>query len=120
RGTTALLSVFCAGERGVLVPLDFPGPPESALHFLGREELEDPAGLGLLGILLEQLLQPLLRMLLPGHGRQDARDRSASRAASCSAAFFERPSPTPSCSPSTTAAHVKWRSCGGPLASTTA
>ena len=44
---------------------------------------------------------------------------SASRAASCSAAFFEPPSPTPNCSPSTSAAHVKWRSCGGPSAERT-
>ena len=44
---------------------------------------------------------------------------SASRAASCSAAFFEPPSPTPSSLPSTTAAQVKCRSCGGPSAEST-
>src|SRR3954453_5691859 len=40
-------------------------------------------------------------------------------AASCSASFFERPRPTPSCSPSTVAAAVKSRSCGGAPASRT-
>ena len=47
------------------------------------------------------------------------REASASRAALCSAAFFDAPSPTPACSPSTTAAHVKCRSCGGPSTSRT-
>src|SRR5205823_12709509 len=45
---------------------------------------------------------------------------SACRAASCSAAFFERPVPMPTCSPSIVAAQVKLRSCGGPSTSTTA
>ncbi len=49
-----------------------------------------------------------------------ASNASASRAASCSAAFLEPPLPTPSCSPSTTATQVKWRSCGGPSAEITA
>ena len=40
-------------------------------------------------------------------------------AASCSAAFFDAPLPTPSFLPSTSAAHVKRRSCGGPSVSTT-
>src|SRR5215210_4355871 len=44
---------------------------------------------------------------------------SASLAASCSAAFFDSPVPTPSCSPSITAAQVKRRSCGGPSTSST-
>src|SRR2546426_555883 len=44
---------------------------------------------------------------------------SAWRAASCSAAFFDRPLPTPTCSPSIVAAQVKLRSCGGPSTSTT-
>jgi hypothetical protein len=44
---------------------------------------------------------------------------SASRAASCSAAFFEEPVPVPSWSPSTFAAQVKVRSCGGPSTSST-
>src|SRR5829696_229889 len=43
----------------------------------------------------------------------------ASRAAFCSAAFFESPFPIPACSPSMTAAHVKERSCGGPSTSIT-
>jgi hypothetical protein len=43
----------------------------------------------------------------------------ACRAASCSAAFFERPVPRPTCSPSIVAAQVKCRSCGGPSTSTT-
>jgi hypothetical protein len=43
----------------------------------------------------------------------------ACRAASCSADFFERPVPTPTCSPSIAAAHVNWRSCGGPSTSRT-
>jgi hypothetical protein len=56
-----------------------------------------------------------------GHdGAASAASRaSASFAASCSAAFFDPPLPTPSCSPSTTAEHVKWRSCGGPSAERT-
>src|SRR5882724_96654 len=45
--------------------------------------------------------------------------RRASLAASCSAAFFDSPLPTPSCSPSLTAAEVKRRSCGGPSTSST-
>src|SRR5262249_6872368 len=40
-------------------------------------------------------------------------------AASCSAAFFERPVPVPARSSSITAAHVKRRSCGGPSTSST-
>src|SRR3954447_18244569 len=65
-----------------------------------------------------------------GRGRfgQDAEDSSAasstrlsaSRAASCSAAFFELPRPIPSCSPSPTAAAVNTRSLGGPSASSRA
>ena len=39
----------------------------------------------------------------------------ASRAASCSAAFFDGPFPTPASSPSITAAQVNVRSCGGPF-----
>ena len=39
---------------------------------------------------------------------------STSWAAACSAAFFDCPWPTPTCSPSTVAAHVNERSCGGP------
>ena len=49
-----------------------------------------------------------------------ARRSSACFAASCSAAFFERPVPTPASSPSITAAHLKVRSCGGPWTSSTA
>src|SRR5580765_1517064 len=41
-------------------------------------------------------------------------------AASCSAAFFDSPEPTPSCSPSIIAAQVNRRSCGGPSTSSTA
>src|SRR5262245_7970575 len=44
---------------------------------------------------------------------------SAMRAASCSAAFFDGPMPTPAWSPSITAADVKRRSCGGPSTSST-
>ena len=44
---------------------------------------------------------------------------SAWRAASCSAAFFVEPLPTPSCSPATCAAQTNWRSCGGPSTSST-
>src|SRR4051812_90946 len=44
---------------------------------------------------------------------------SASRAAACSASFFERPVPTPASSPSITAAQVNVRSCGGPATSRT-
>ena len=43
----------------------------------------------------------------------------ASLAASCSAAFFDSPWPTPNCSPSMTAADVKRRSWGGPSTSST-
>src|SRR5581483_11003698 len=99
-----------ARERCVLVGL------------LGVEELEDPALLLRLG-LLDQALQPQLRVLLaplPHAGRMPESRSSASRAASCSAAFFERPAPTPSCSPFTIAAQVKCRSCGGPSTARTA
>ena len=44
---------------------------------------------------------------------------SACRAASCSAAFFVEPRPTPSCTPATCAAQTKRRSCGGPSTSRT-
>ena len=44
---------------------------------------------------------------------------SASRAASCSAAFFVEPRPIPSWAPATWAAHTKRRSCGGPSISST-
>src|SRR6188508_1533386 len=43
-----------------------------------------------------------------------ARRSSAWLAAACSAAFFERPVPTPTSSPSITAAHLNIRSWGGP------
>src|SRR4029079_4369037 len=43
----------------------------------------------------------------------------ASAAASCSAAFFVVPRPTPSCSPSISAAQTKWRSWGGPSTAST-
>src|SRR5438270_288292 len=54
--TTALLGVVfrvLAGERGRLVPL---------------EELEDAAPLGLLGVLVEPLVEALVGVLLAGHG----------------------------------------------------
>ena len=54
--TTALLGVVfrgLAGERGVLVSL---------------EELEDAAPLGLLGVLVEPLVEALVGVLLAGHG----------------------------------------------------
>ena len=44
---------------------------------------------------------------------------SACSAASCSAAFFVEPLPTPSCSPSIRAAQTNRRSCGGPSTSST-
>src|SRR6185437_539319 len=47
------------------------------------------------------------------------RRSSACLAAACSAAFFERPVPTPASSPSITAAHLNVRSCGGPFTSRT-
>src|SRR6185437_263747 len=56
--------------------------------------------------------------MLPRYAATPRRS-SASRAASCSAAFFERPRPTPTSSPSITAAQVKRRSCGGPCTSST-
>ena len=40
--------------------------------------------------------------------------RAPAAAASCSAAFFVEPLPTPSCSPSISAAQTNRRSCGGP------
>jgi hypothetical protein len=52
-------------------------------------------------------------------GGTEPSDASASRAASCSAAFFEAPVPTPACTPSMIAAHVNERSCGGPSTSST-
>ena len=52
-----------------------------------------------------------------GSGVSPSAER-ACLAASCSAAFFDGPLPMPSCSPSTRAAHVKRRSCGGPSVST--
>src|SRR5678816_4855377 len=55
----------------------------------------------------------------PGCYAAGARRSSASRAASCSAAFLERPLPTPTSLPSIIAAQVKRRSCGGPLTSST-
>src|SRR6476619_4232544 len=64
-----------------------------------------------------------------GHGSSSSRSResyavpmsrsSACCAAACSAAFFERPVPTPASWPSTTAAQRKVRSCGGPSTSRT-
>ena len=54
--------------------------------------------------------------IAPGGYKLASTCASASRAASCSASFFVRPSPRPSSSPSTTAAHVKRRSCAGPSA----
>src|SRR6185295_14953864 len=48
--------------------------------------------------------------MLPRYAATPRRS-SASRAASCSAAFFERPRTTPTSSPSITAAQVKRRSC---------
>jgi hypothetical protein len=47
------------------------------------------------------------------------RASSACRAASCSAAFFVEPRPTPSWTPATCAAQTKRRSCGGPSTSST-
>src|SRR5215203_6203162 len=52
------------------------------------------------------------------HAARASRSR-ASRAAACSASFFERPVPTPASSPSITAAQVNVRSCGGPATSRT-
>ncbi len=48
-------------------------------------------------------------------GGSTSRRSSASRAASCSALFFEGPRPTPTWTPSIDAAAVKVRSCGGAL-----
>ena len=47
------------------------------------------------------------------------RSSSAARAASCSAAFFERPRPRPTSSSATRATTSKIRSCGGPISSAT-
>ena len=103
-----------ARERGVLVGL------------LGlREDLEDPAGLGIEPFFREPPQAQLRVGGLPvGHeagrmpeiayGSSASSLASAALAASCSAAFFVRPSPRPSSSPSMIAAHVKLRSCGGP------
>src|SRR4029077_20702928 len=55
-----------------------------------------------------------LRMPETRYASVFSRLASAWRAASCSAAFFVGPSPRPASSPSMSAAHVKWRSCGGP------
>jgi hypothetical protein len=101
------LAVGVAAERLVLVP---------------REDLEDPLLVLAGGVFLLQFLEVELGILRAAgtHAPQDAGSGSsllsASRAASCSAAFFEWPSPTPSWTPSTTAAQVKWRSWGGPSA----
>ena len=46
-------------------------------------------------------------------------DSSATRAASCSACFLERPEPVPRTLPSTPAATSKVRSCGGPCSAVT-
>ena len=114
----------------------------SVLVRLGRpvvEELEDPALgrrwdsssssrircsselLGRFGVMLAAIYPPGRGSRLETAQAATSGEifSSASRAASCSAAFFEPPSPTPSCSPSTTAAHVKCRSCGGPSAEST-
>ena len=57
----------------------------------------------------------------PAGAPQPACSRSsARRAAACSASFFEAPAPRPYSSSSTSAAHVKARSCGGPSTETTA
>jgi hypothetical protein len=89
------------------------------------EDLEDPARLGF-ELLLHEAPPAQLGVggpPLSHEAGQDARNyagsaksslASASRAASCSAAFFVWPSPRPSSSPSIIAAHVNRRSCGGP------
>src|SRR5881227_1698409 len=113
-----MLVVAC--ERGVLVGL------------LGvREDLEDPARPGV-RLLLGEPPQTQLRVgwaplshepdRMPeiGYGSAASSLASASRAASCSAAFFVCPSPRPSSSPSMIAAQVKRRSCGGPSTETSA
>src|SRR5205809_5867941 len=107
-----MLVVAC--ERGVLVGL------------LGvREDLEDPARPGV-RLFLGEPPQTQLRVgwaplshepdRMPeiGYGSAASSLASASRAASCSAAFLVRPSPRRSSSSSTSTAHVKRRSCEGP------
>src|SRR5439155_18469308 len=64
------------------------------------------------------ILPPLGRRAAPCYAASASRS-SASRAAACSAAFFERPVPTPASTPSITAAQVNVRSCGGPVTSST-
>src|SRR4051812_28160826 len=54
-----------------------------------------------------------------GRSYAPASRSSACLAAACSAAFFERPVPTPTSSPSITAAHRNVRSWGGPSTSST-
>src|SRR5436305_13265897 len=102
------LLVWIASHRSVLV---------------GLEELENPLGLFPLGFLLldpDQAKLGVRSALIVGHHSEDAGTGvsllSASRAASCPAAFFEPPLPPPSRSPLTLAAQAECRTCGGPSA----